>query len=41
MEEYGLHTNIQHRTARRRSFQKYDELSWVNGTPHLVIIGVL
>jgi len=26
MEEYGLNTNIQHRTATRRSFQRYDEL---------------
>jgi hypothetical protein len=34
MEEYGLNTNIQHGTATRRSFQKYDELSWVNGRPH-------
>lgn len=40
-KEYGLHTNIQHRTATRRSFQKYDELSRVNGRPHLIIIGAL
>jgi hypothetical protein len=39
MEEYGLHTNIQHRNATR-SFQKYDELSWINGRPHLIITGV-